>query len=74
MCIAHVRHSLDTAFDIKESIYFVKEAKYVDINDFLKGNIIKYQMNSNNIRHKRSLMREGCYLQEIVRTYRKYKF
>ena len=37
MCIAHVRHSLDTAFDIKESIYFVKEAKYVDINDFLKG-------------------------------------
>ena len=60
-------------FDIKESIYFVKEAKYVDINDFLKGSIIKYQMNSNNIQHKRSLMREGYYLEEMVRTYRKYK-
>ena len=49
MCTAHVRHSSDMAFDIKDSIYFVKEAKYVDITDFLKGNIIKYQMNSNNI-------------------------
>ena len=72
MCPAHVKRSSDMPFDVKESMYIVKEAKYVDMNGFLKGSIIKYQRNSNNIKYRRSLIREECHLEEMVRTHRKY--
>lgn len=47
---AHVKPSLDMAFDVKEFTYFVKEARYVDMHGFLKGSIIKCQMNGSNIK------------------------
>lgn len=74
MCPANVKHSPDMVFDVKEAIYFVKEAKYVNINGFFKGRIIMYQMNSNNIKYRSFIKeREECQLDETVRTQRKYK-
>lgn len=57
-CPAHVQHSSDMAFEVKEFTYFVMEARYIDMSEFFKGSIINCRMNGSNIKYRRSLIRE----------------
>lgn len=72
MCPAHVKHSSNMVFVVKEFMYFVKETRYIDMDDFIKGSI-KCQMNESNVQYRGRLIRGGCHPDEMVRIHKNYK-
>lgn len=66
MCTAHIKPSSEMVFDVKEFVYFVKEARDTEMNGILKCSIIKCQMNGSNTKYRGSLLREECHPDEMV--------